>query len=69
MKIRYILTTVAATLLCVSITSCKDFLDQEPDDILTDEQIFNDEVLIESVIANFYGRMEGDTWGQRTNNS
>lgn len=69
MKIRYILTTVAATLLCVSITSCKDFLDQEPDDILTDEQIFNDEVLIESVIANFYGRMEGDTWGQRTNKS
>ena len=69
MKLKYILTITAITSLTLSLNSCKDFLDQEPDNILTNEQIFNDAVMIKSVLANFYGRMEGESWGQKTNNS
>lgn len=47
-------------------TSCNNILDQEPDKILTDEQIFGDEVMINSVLANFYGRVQ---WGQNTADS
>lgn len=66
MKLKYILTIVAVTSLTLSLNSCKDFLEQEPDDVLTNEQIFNDAVMIKSVLANYYGRMEGKQWGQRT---
>lgn len=48
-------------LLSIVATSCSDFLDQKPDKIMTDEQIFNDAVMIKSVLANYYGRV---TWGQ-----
>lgn len=47
--------------LVLSMTACNDFLDREPDKIMTDEQIFNDPVMIKSVLANYYGRV---TWGQ-----
>ena len=42
--------------------SCSDFLNQNPDQILTDEQIFSDSKMIESVLANLYGDTEN--WGQ-----
>ncbi len=41
--------------------SCSQFLEREPDEILTDDQVFSDAAMIESVLANFYGRV---TWGQ-----
>jgi len=41
--------------------SCSKFLEREPDQILTDDQVFGDPVMIQSVLANFYGRV---TWGQ-----
>lgn len=66
MKIKYILIIAATAALTLSMSSCSDFLDQEPDKIMTDDQIFSDEVMIKSVLANFYGRMEGKAWGQRT---
>ena len=66
MKLKYILTIAAAAAFLVPMSSCSDFLDQEPDKILTDEQIFGDAVMIKSVLANYYGRMEGKQWGQRT---
>ena len=47
--------------LVLSMTACNDFLDREPDKIMTDEQIFSDPVMIKSVLANYYGRV---TWGQ-----
>ena len=47
--------------LVLSMTACNGFLDREPDKIMTDEQIFNDPVMIKSVLANYYGRV---TWGQ-----
>ncbi|SKB49779.1 Starch-binding associating with outer membrane [Parapedobacter luteus] len=50
---------LAGGLTCVS--SCSDFLEREPDEILTDDQVFSDAIMIESVLANFYGRV---TWSQ-----
>lgn len=45
----------------MSLTACNGFLDQNPDKIMTDDQIFGDAVMVKSVLANFYGRV---TWGQ-----
>ncbi len=49
-----------------ALVSCSDFLDRDPDTILTDDQIFGDEVMIKSVLSNFYGRI---TWGQHIDDS
>lgn len=59
MKKKYFYIILIA--LACSITGCSGFLDQEPDKILTDEQVFSDAVMIKSVLANFYGRI---SWGQ-----
>jgi hypothetical protein len=59
MKKKYFFAALAA--LVLSMTGCNGFLDQDPDNIMTDDQIFNDAVMINSVMANFYGRV---TWGQ-----
>ncbi|MDD4515771.1 RagB/SusD family nutrient uptake outer membrane protein [Massilibacteroides sp.] len=59
MKIKYIIAAMATCML--SMTACDGFLDQEPDKIMTDDQIFGDAVMIKSVLANYYGRV---TWGQ-----
>lgn len=57
-------------------TGCNDILNQDPDKIITDEQVFGDEIMINSVLANFYGRMQESQstsnpdqrvhWGQNT---
>lgn len=60
MKKKFIYSACLALMLAVS--GCSDFLDREPDRILSDDQVFSDEKMITSVLANFYGRME---WGQR----
>lgn len=59
MKKIYFLAAAAAFML--SMTACNGFLDREPDKIMTDDQIFNDPIMIKSVLANYYGRV---TWGQ-----
>lgn len=43
-------------------TGCSDMLDQSPDNILPDEEVFKDWNMIQSVLANYYGRVK---WGQR----
>ncbi|RKD91335.1 RagB/SusD family nutrient uptake outer membrane protein [Mangrovibacterium diazotrophicum] len=43
-------------------SSCSDMLDQSPDNILTNEEVFKDWNMIQSVLANYYGRVK---WGQR----
>jgi hypothetical protein len=43
-------------------SSCQDFLDQKPDTILTNDQVFGDPNLIRSALADFYDRI---SWGQR----
>lgn len=50
MKKRYMLAALVS--LVLSMTACNDFLDREPDKIMTDEQIFSDPVMIKSVLAN-----------------
>src|SRR5690606_11934075 len=55
---------MAGGLACFS--SCSDFLERQPDQILTEDQIFGDAVMIKSVLANYYGRV---TWGQHINDS
>ena len=50
---------LAGGITCFS--SCSDFLERQPDTILTDDQIFGDAVMIRSVLANYYGRVN---WGQ-----
>lgn len=59
MKKRYFIAAAAA--LVLSMTACNGFLDREPDKIMSDDQIFNDPIMIKSVLANYYGRV---TWGQ-----
>jgi hypothetical protein len=59
MRKKYFLAAMAAGIL--SFTSCNGFLDTEPEQILSDDQIFGDAVMIKSVLANFYGRV---TWGE-----
>jgi hypothetical protein len=60
MKKKNILAVAAACMM--SLAGCSDFLDTQPDTIMSDDQIFGDAVMIQSVLANFYGRVE---WGQR----
>lgn len=54
MKTKYLYT--ASLCLMMMFGSCSDFLDQEPDTILTQDQTYGDEALMKSVLANFYGR-------------
>ncbi|MGK9128071.1 RagB/SusD family nutrient uptake outer membrane protein [Olivibacter sp. SA151] len=60
MKTRYFYTTLLAFSLLTS--SCSDFLEQQPDTILTNDQVYSDPNLIKSVLANFYERI---SYGQR----
>ncbi|HBL32688.1 MAG TPA: RagB/SusD family nutrient uptake outer membrane protein [Porphyromonadaceae bacterium] len=65
MKMKNILTGLFIIIFS-ALVSCSDFLDRDPDTILTDDQIFGDEVMIKSVLSNFYGRI---TWGQHIDDS
>ncbi|NDV58148.1 RagB/SusD family nutrient uptake outer membrane protein [Bacteroides sp. 519] len=47
--------------LAALLTGCSGFLDQDPNKILSYDQVFNDPKLIKSALANMYGRI---TWGQ-----
>lgn len=64
MKIKNIF--IALAIILFSFSGCSDFLDREPDTILPDDQIFGDEIMIKSVLSNFYGRI---TWGQHIDDS
>ena len=52
-------------LLIATTTGCNDFLDEEAENVFTQHQIFSDNALIESSLANLYGRVE---WGQSFSN-
>lgn len=66
MKVKNILSSLAVSCLLLTSASCSNFLDQEPDRIMSDDQVFGDAVMIKSVLANFYGRV---TWGQHINDN
>lgn len=55
MKIKNIFIVLAIALF--SFSSCSDFLEREPDTILSDDQVFGDAIMIKSVLSNFYGRI------------
>lgn len=57
---KYIILVVTVLSLCVS--GCSGFLDEDPYNIQSNEQVFSDSKLIQSALANLYGRV---TWGQR----
>ncbi len=53
---------VAAAVSLSLFGSCSDFLDRESDQIIPTENVFNDPKMIQSALANFYGRQD---WCQR----
>ncbi|MFZ4261540.1 RagB/SusD family nutrient uptake outer membrane protein [Sphingobacterium sp. HJSM2_6] len=59
-------TYIAIIFLALGTASCSKILDQNPDQILTEDQVYSDEVMIKSVLANYYGRVH---WGQSTQDS
>lgn len=56
-------TTINILTLCtvLSLTACDNFLDQESQNILSEQQVYSDDNMILSVLANYYGRI---SWGQ-----
>ncbi|MCL4640540.1 MAG: RagB/SusD family nutrient uptake outer membrane protein [Olivibacter sp.] len=57
------------TLICAFLflgTSCSKFLDRESQSILTDDQIYSDLNMVNSLLANYYGRV---MWGQNITDS
>jgi hypothetical protein len=48
--------------LVCTFSSCNKFLERESQAIFTDDQIFSDQNMIKSVLANYYGRI---SWGQQ----
>jgi hypothetical protein len=58
MKKKYILSVIA---MAVLTAGCSNFLDRESESILSDEEVFSDQNMITSVLANYYGRID---WGQ-----
>ena len=58
--IKCLLASVAAV---ATLSGCNGFLDQHPDSIYTDDQVFGDQNMIKSVLSNMYGRV---TYGMIT---
>ncbi|MDR1369272.1 MAG: RagB/SusD family nutrient uptake outer membrane protein [Dysgonamonadaceae bacterium] len=58
MKKIHIISTIATLLM---LAGCSDFLNRESESILSNEQVFSDQNMITSVLANYYGRID---WGQ-----
>lgn len=66
---------IAALACSLLSNSCSNFLEQKPDTILTNDQVYGDPNLIKSVLANFYDRLSRGLkpnttdqyydWGQR----
>lgn len=53
-NIRYILIIIGV----FTLVSCDDYLKKDPQDILVDEQVWNDAELVQSVLANLYNRLQ-----------
>ena len=54
---------IGASLIALSMSSCGDFLDNEPDDILTMEMVFNDKTRTEDWLAGVYNKIPDPSWG------
>ncbi len=49
--------------LILSVTSCSDYLDYQPDDFLTMEMIFTDKIRTEDWMASVYSSIPSPMWG------
>lgn len=58
---RQLMTILIATL---AFSACEKFLTLSPDDYISKENVFKDEVLASAAVANIYGRV---AWGQNIN--
>lgn len=56
MKYLFIKISIITTLLFASCNN-NDWLDRDPENIITDEQLWNDPKMITSLLANFYDRL------------
>lgn len=61
-KVKYYLVILLHVLVVNSFTSCSDFLDKSPDDMLTIEMIFNDKVRTEDWLAGIYSNIPDPYW-------
>ncbi|WP_335966613.1 RagB/SusD family nutrient uptake outer membrane protein [Galbibacter sp. PAP.153] len=61
---KYIYIATITALLCVGCANDEDFLNREPTDILTEEQVFSDPEVTLSVIADLYDRYYDFAWIQ-----
>lgn len=52
---------ILALCTALSFSACDNFLDQESQNILSEQQVYADDNMILSVLANYYGRI---SWGQ-----
>lgn len=56
MKYLFIKISIITTLLFAGCNN-NDWLDRDPENIITDEQLWNDPKMITSLLANFYDRL------------
>lgn len=57
--------TLISVVLCLGFVSCSDFLTREPDNVFSNEDVFNDASMTKSVIAGFYNNV---SWGPNFEN-
>ncbi len=57
---------ILSAALLAGTASCSKFLDRESESILSDQQVYTDEKMVASVLANYYGRV---SWGQHIANT
>ena len=62
-----ILKYLTVTVLVLTFTSCSDYLDQKPEDILTLEKVFNDKTRTEDWLAGIYSSVPDPYWGMIRN--
>lgn len=58
MKIKYFITAILASVCGLVINGCSGFLDTEPRNLLTDQQVWNDPAAIKAYLAKLYGEMQ-----------
>lgn len=51
---------ISALIISTTFFGCSDYLDEKPNNVFTDDQIFSDINMVNSVLANYYGRIN---WG------
>lgn len=59
-KVKYIIVILS---LILTVGSCSDYLDYQPDDFLTMEMIFSDKIRTEDWLASVYSSIPSPMWG------